>query len=100
LEALQPADRLEPDADVQLVREQRADAAGAVAGRAAGERLAFEEERPGAAELREVAERRGAHDASADHDHVGALAHLGGASRRSACLSSIESTDLTVCRRA
>src|SRR5581483_10079876 len=43
LEALQPADRLEPDADVQLVREQRADAAGAVAGRAAGERLAFEE---------------------------------------------------------
>jgi hypothetical protein len=34
LEALQPPDRLDPDADVQFVGEQRAHAAGAVAGRA------------------------------------------------------------------
>jgi hypothetical protein len=34
LEALQPPDGLDPDPDVQLVREQRADTAGAVAGRA------------------------------------------------------------------
>src|SRR5262249_57395543 len=75
LEALQPSDRLEPDTDVQLVREQRADAAGTVSGRAAGQRLALEEERPAAAELRKVAERRGSHHASADDDHVGALVH-------------------------
>ena len=43
LEALQPPDRLEPDPDVQLVGEECAHAAGAVAGRAGAERVALEQ---------------------------------------------------------
>jgi hypothetical protein len=75
LETLQPPDRLEPDPDVQLVREQRAHAAGAVARRAAGERVALEQHRPPRAELGEVPKRGRPHHPTADHDHVRALAH-------------------------
>jgi hypothetical protein len=75
-EALQPPDRLEPDLNVQLVREQRADTAGAVARRAAGHRVALQQDRPWAPELGEVTQRRRPHHASPDHDHVRALVHV------------------------
>ena len=76
LEALQPPDRLEPDAHVQLIREERAETAGTVASRTAGERVALEEDRPSAPELGEVAHRGCTHDASAYYDNVGALGHV------------------------
>src|ERR687888_399225 len=75
LEPLQPLYRFEPDPDVQLVRKQRPDTAGAAAGRTGGERFALEKERSRTAELGEIAERSRAHHAPADHDHVRSLAH-------------------------
>jgi hypothetical protein len=42
LESLQPLDRLDPDADVQLVREERATPPAQVPCRAGGERLALQ----------------------------------------------------------
>jgi hypothetical protein len=75
LEALQPPDRLEPDANVQLVREQRADTPGAVARRPATERVTLDKDRPSAPELREVTQRGRTHDAAADDDDVCALGH-------------------------
>ena len=49
LEALQPSDRLEPDANVQLVREERADTTGTVARRTASESAPLKQDRPSAA---------------------------------------------------
>jgi hypothetical protein len=70
---LQPPNRLEPDAHVQLIRDERADTAGTVASRTAGECVALEEDRPSAPELGEVAHRGCTHDPSAYYDNVGAL---------------------------
>jgi len=49
LEALRPPDRLEPDANVQLVREERADTTGTVARRTASESAPLKQDRPSAA---------------------------------------------------
>jgi hypothetical protein len=68
LEALQPANRLQSDADVELVGEEGAHAAGAVAGRAGTERLALQQQRPLAAAISEVVQRSRADDPAADDD--------------------------------
>jgi hypothetical protein len=76
LEALQPPDRLEPDANVQLVREQRPDTTGAVTRGARRERVALQQHRLPATELGEVAQRGRPQHASPDHDHIRALVHV------------------------
>ena len=70
-EAFVAADALEPDPDVQLVRELRADASGRLARRARPERLALEQDRVAAAGLGEVVEGARAHHSAADHDDLG-----------------------------
>jgi hypothetical protein len=70
LEALQPSDRLEPDPNVEIVGEERADATGAVTRRAGSDCVTPEEQRVCAATLGEVVEGGGADDPAAHHDGV------------------------------
>jgi hypothetical protein len=73
LEALQAADRLEPDPDVQLVGEERPHAARAVPGRTGSKRLPLEQQRPLAAAPGEVVARGRADDPATHHDRVAPL---------------------------
>ncbi len=63
-------ERAERDADVQLVRELRSEAARRLARRARGERVALEQDHAVDAELAQVPRDRGAHHAAADHDDL------------------------------
>ena len=71
-EALEHADALDRQPDVDLAAELVADAAGALAGSALAEQLAaLEDQHVGLAAKRQVVGQAGAHDAPADNDHVG-----------------------------
>jgi hypothetical protein len=74
-EALELGDRAQGDADVQLVRELRAEAAGRLARRTGGELVALDEHDVRDPELREVVSRGRPDRAAADDDDVRRLRH-------------------------
>jgi hypothetical protein len=84
-EALELVERAQRDADVQLVRELRADSPGGLARRARRERVSFEQDDVGDPKPPQVKGGGGAQGAATDDDYIRCVSECGrGASRTTA----------------
>ena len=96
-EALELVERPQRDADVQLVRELRADAARRLARRAGRERVPLEQHDVGYAEPPQVEGGGGAEGAATDDDDIRCVSECGrGASRTNASRRSPPPAHLTM----